>query len=84
MHYTPIEIRIIELLSDGLPHDRKEVLDCLNDRLANFNALAAAIMRLRPKVRELQQEIVTEYHKGCIAYRHVILLSGSALGDAVN
>lgn len=79
MHYTPIEQRIIDLLSDGLPHDRKELLECLNDRLANYNSLAAAIMRLRPKVRELNQEIVTEHYQGCIAYRHVILLSGKAL-----
>jgi len=76
MHYTPIEQRIIDLLSDGLPHDRYDLLECLRDKQASLNSLAAAIMRLRPKVRELGQEIVTELFRGSIAYRHVLLLSG--------
>lgn len=77
MHYTPIEQRIIDMLADGLPHNRAEVLDCLRDKESNLHALAMVIMRLRPKVRAMGQEIITEHHRGSIAYRHVILLSGS-------
>lgn len=81
MHYTPIEQRIIDLLSDGMPHDRYDVLDCLKDKESNLHALAVAIMRLRPKVRALGQEIVTEHNRGGIAYRHVILLSGANISN---
>lgn len=81
MHYTANEQRIIDLLRDGLPHDRREVLECLKDNQSNLHALAVAIMRLRPKVRALGQEIVTEHRRGGIAYRHVILLSGANVSN---
>jgi hypothetical protein len=76
MHYTPSEQRIIDLLADGMPHERREVLACLKDEMATLNSLSVMIHRLRPKVRELGQEIVTEYRRGGYWYRHIILLSG--------
>lgn len=79
MHYTPIEQRIIDLLSDGLPHDRRDVLECWNDHHMNLHAMAVAIMRLRPKVRALGQDIITEHRRGSISYRHVILLPGTKM-----
>lgn len=78
MHYTPIEQRIIDLLSDGLPHERNDVLEHVGMRDTEYTLhnLAVSIMRLRPKIRAMGQEIVTEHRRNGIAYRHVILLSG--------
>lgn len=76
MHYTPVEQRILDLLSDGLPHTRADVLACLRDKLSDLNALAVRIFYLRQKVRGFGRDIVTELRKGGIHYRHVILLSG--------
>lgn len=76
MHYTPIEQRIIDLLKDGMPHDRNELLACLRDKQAGFPALAVHIYNLRSKVRAMNHEIVTELYKGSIHYRRVVLLSG--------
>jgi hypothetical protein len=81
MHYTPIEQRIIDLLSDGLPHERNEMCACIAPGSKNVNSLAVHIFYLRQKVRELKQDIVTEHRRGGIHYRHVILLPGCKISD---
>lgn len=79
MHYTPTEQRMIELLSDGLPHDRQELLEV--SQLTDLHCMAVSIMRLRPKLRALGQEIDTVLWRGSIAYRHIVLLSGTNLSN---
>ena len=76
MHYTPTEQRIIDLLSDGLPHTRADVIKCLKDHLADFNTLAVHMFNLRRKVRPCGQDILLVYRKGGYHYQYVILLSG--------
>lgn len=74
IQYTKTEQRIIKLLSDGMPHPREDLLECMLDPMGNYVALTSHIVRLRRKVRTLNQEIVCELRRGAIYYRQIILL----------
>lgn len=72
--FTKTETRIIKLLSDGMPHERREMLECLLDVQARYINLQNHVVRLRQKLRTRNEEIVCELRKGSIYYRHVKLL----------
>lgn len=72
--FTPTESRLLSLLSDGLPHSKKELHACLYDSLGILNNIQAHISHLRSKIRPKGEDIVCEYAKRQIWYRHVRLL----------
>jgi len=72
--YTRTEKKIVNLLSDGLPHTREEVHDCLWDEEAPLTAIQMHISRIRAKIRPRGEEIVCELRHRTIHYRHVRLL----------
>lgn len=76
-HFTPTELRIIQCLSDGMAHTRKELKDnCIDDELACDAALRVAICKLRNKLKSRGQTIICEMGKSRILYyRHVRLLN---------
>lgn len=76
MHLTPTEQKIIDLLSDGLPHQRADVLKCVNDRLADLHTLAVHMFNIRRKVRPFGKDVLLVTRKGGYHYQYVILLSG--------
>lgn len=75
MEFTPIQKRIIELLSDGMPHDRSEVLKCIGDPSADYLNLYPHISYLRSKLIQKNEWIVFESYKGAQMYRHVKLIA---------
>lgn len=85
MNYTPIEQRIIDLLSDGLPHHPYELIECIYPNIKEPSKykhnITAHIFYLRAKVRAKGEDIVTELRKGGYHYRHVILLSGTVIAN---
>ncbi len=73
--FTPTEVRILNVLSDGEAHTRKELMGCLNDELTGFGTLAVHIHGLRKKLRERGEFVVTERPgRSPVMFRHVILL----------
>jgi DNA-binding response OmpR family regulator len=78
--FTPIEGRVLEVLSDGLSHPRQELLDCLQDDQAARTALQMHVSRIRKKLRPQGQDIVCEVKGYGIYYRHVRLLYSAADG----
>ena len=74
--YTPAQLRILERLSDGLPHSRAEL--CLvvthNPAAANFNHLHQVIFGIRQRMRNSGEMIISELRGGKLYYRHVRLL----------
>lgn len=72
--YTPIQQRILALLSDGMPHDRWDVLKCIGDSLATLPTLHQHLYLLRLRLRMINQEILCERRQGRYMYRHVKLL----------
>lgn len=85
MHYTATEQRIIDLLGDGLPHERDEVVERIlpnvKEPQKHRNTVAVHIFFLRSKIRALGEDIITELRKGGIHYRRVVLLPGTKLCD---
>lgn len=83
MHYTPTEQRIIDLLSDGLPHERDEVVERIlpnvKEPQKHRHTIAAHIFYIRIKIRAMGEDIITELRKGGIHYRRVMLLPGTKL-----
>lgn len=67
--WTPTEKRIIDLLSDGLPHTRDEVFKCLWDDQSNLDAIKGHLSRMRDKAPHL--DIVCTLHHRRICYRLV-------------
>lgn len=57
---TPTEQRIINLLSDGYPHHRLDLMALLNDDMTSFKTLAVHIFNLRKKLRPTGEDIITE------------------------
>jgi DNA-binding CsgD family transcriptional regulator len=76
--YTPVERRILGLLSDSLPHSREELGRCLSDDLSNDvpRAVRWHVFNLRRKLRDRGEYIVLELVGGRrMCYRHVRLLA---------
>lgn len=72
--YTPIQKRILEILSDGMPHDRWQLLKCIGDPLATLPGLQQHMYLLRSRLRMINQEIVCVRRQGSYMYQHVKLL----------
>jgi hypothetical protein len=75
--YSPTQQRILALLSDGLPHAPRELVNCLNDNhpdVPNSN-LSVYITSLRKALRPLGQDIILEWHGRKPTYRHVRVVS---------
>lgn len=72
--YTPTQRRMLDVLADGLPHNRQELHACLDDELTAPEAIKFHISTMRVTLRRAGQDIVCELYKGTIHYRHVRLL----------
>ncbi len=74
--FTPTQQRIIDVLSDGKPHSRKELKGCLPDELAELKTVNVHIAHIRVKLRPIGEDIICEmgsmYQLG---FRHVRLLT---------
>lgn len=77
-YYTPTQQRIIDLLQDGLPHLRIELMKCLGDDLTTVATLHSHFVKLRKKLVPRGETIVCEILNRRIAYRHVRLLSSNS------
>lgn len=73
--FTPTEQRFIDLLSDGLSHNRSEFVPLLYDELGRLATIRFHIMQIRRKLRPIGEDIVCEIPNGRTPhYRHVRLL----------
>ena len=74
MHFTPTQVRILQVLSDGKKHDKKELRECLGDDLTSDKTLSVHLCFLRKKLQAIGEDITTELTYKKWAYRHVRLL----------
>lgn len=75
--FTPIQMKILELLADGERHARKEVMGCLNDELGHSRNIYPHVKVLRERLRAYGQYVVCELSGREVYYRRVILLRPS-------
>ena len=78
--YTPTQKRILEVLKDGLPHPREEVVGCIADELAQSNAIRVHLTLLRRKLNPIGLHITIEYVRMKMHYRLVRLLTSADTG----
>jgi hypothetical protein len=67
---TPTEQKLYDLLADGEPHKRKELLALVDDQ-ADPSALHKHMYRLRLKLKVEGEEIVAQSFGKYTAYRRV-------------
>ena len=72
--YTETESKMLQVLSDGMPHRREELHACLWDEAGCLKNICIHISRLRKKLRSKGQHIVCEYADRTYHYRHIRLL----------
>jgi len=69
--YTPVELRLLKILSDGERHDIRELLQYLNDDLANPSNVRFHVCKLRKKLTKARCSILCERDNGTAYYRLV-------------
>lgn len=76
LSFTPTEQRIIDLLSDGQPHHRSELMGCLSDDLAKDGNFGAHLTAIRKKLGTLtpQETVLCVLVSRRICYRRVALM----------
>ncbi len=76
-NWTPTQLRILEVLSDGRRHKKVELLECIGDNIFDSRALATMrvhINRIKKKLEERGETIVCVDLGRTSQYQHVRLL----------
>lgn len=73
--WTPTEQRIIDMLADGKARHKAELLTCLLDSQAEYNALRFHLSNMRGRLRAKGQDIVAVHKHRTTYYQQVRLLS---------
>ena len=58
VHFAPVEWKIMTLLSDGFKHGLVEMRNCLQDELAEDNAINVHTARIRAKISRYGLDLV--------------------------
>lgn len=77
---TPTENRIVDMLSDGLPHSRDQLMTCLYDDMGSYPNLNQHLFHLRRKIAPTGIGIVCELVRRGIHYRMVRFLASACDG----
>ena len=80
--FTPTQQRIVDLLSDGLPHTKRELFECLVDELGSINNIWPHLTAIRKKLRPRGHDILCEIYNRKCHYRHVVLLRSAGDGKS--
>lgn len=73
--FSPTQQDLMEVLADGLPHRRQELLDCLDDPEKTRLTLKPYLYRLRQKLRVQGYDIVCEFRNRGFWFRLVGLIN---------
>ena len=69
--FTPTELRMLEILNDGLCHTKEELSECLDDNLSSANTVWSHTFNLRRKLKMKGLGILFEKYKCKHYYRQV-------------
>ena len=73
--WTPTQARLMEVLGDGEPHARDELVACLEDEMSEWKNVKPHLTYIRKKLRPQQQEIVCQVVNRAFMYRLVGLVN---------
>lgn len=71
--FTRTQRILLGILADGMPHSREELRVAI-DGLATFNNLQKHLTEIRRRIRPQSEDIICEYSRRRLCYRHVRLL----------
>lgn len=80
MRLTPTQKKMLQLLSDGMPHSRAEVHACLPDELGARTNIYPHLSGIRRQLKEIGEAILVEFIRGRLHFRHVRLLASAYNG----
>ena len=72
--FTPTQARLFNVVSDGLPHQRAELLEAMQDSESTYRAVAVHMVAIRKVLRPKGQDIICELRNRRIYYRYVRLM----------
>lgn len=78
--FTATQRKMLAVLADGLPHSRHELKACLYDDQGHYSNVRVHLSSIRQKIRPRGQDIICEYYKRTLYYRHVRLLASATDG----
>lgn len=73
--FTPTQEKMLEILSDGKPHSRKELHSCCGPSL--LRVVGSHLRQIRLKIRPKGEDVVCVIVQRKFMYQHVRLLNGS-------
>lgn len=71
---TPTQVKILHVLSDGLPHKFEELQQVLPDNLGSRKVLNCHLVNIRATLRPKGEDIICQFLLRQRQYRHVRLL----------
>jgi len=72
--FTPTQSKILQVLSDGLPHKFEELQAVLPDNLSDRKTLSNHLSGIRIRLRPRGEDIICQFILRQRQYRHVRLL----------
>ncbi len=77
--FTPTQQKILLFLADGMPHNKYQVLECIDEQ-ADMNTLRVHLTNIRKILRPIGEDIICEVRGYTNCYRHVRLLASAVSG----
>lgn len=74
VHLSKIQRQMLEILSDGKPHNRKELFACLYEQDAPIYNIITHISKIRKYLRRQGQDVINTIHRRRRCYIQVRLL----------
>lgn len=74
LKFTRTERTILAVLSDGMPHPRQQLIDCIPHGQGDRTNVNWFLHRIRQKLRKKRHDVICEWRSRQVYYRHVILL----------
>ena len=71
--WTPTQARLMEVLGDGEPHPRDELVACLEDEMSEWRNVAPHLTYLRKKLRP-EQDVICQVVNRAFMYRLIALV----------
>jgi hypothetical protein len=71
IHFMPVQQRMMDLLSDGMPHSLQEMHGCLHDELGPISNIYMHVLMIRKRLRPIGEDLAYERIFGVGHYRHV-------------
>jgi hypothetical protein len=72
--WTPTQARIMEVLGDGKPHARDELVACLEDEMSEWRNVAPHLTAVRKKLRP-SRDVICQVVNRAFMYRLVGLVN---------